>query len=513
MKMMKLIRNIVLAGAVAMSAVSCSEKYFGIETTDYLTGEKAAEMVENDPEYLASYVSGLYSFMVQYNAGGTSGSEHDDFGMLSCLMIGDWMAGDIVLHGARGWGMYDYAFDYREYDYKRPTQLWSTFYTLINNSNTIIDFFQPGVDPSNPSSRANLGQAYMVRAISYLYLMMYFQDPTDASGAFNKEASGVPIVYATRDAKSSDIIASRQGRNTLGIVCEHIEENINAALPLLDGYVRPSKMFIDKQVAQGLAARYYLYTQQWEKAAAMASEARKGYVLMDADRLYSGFMDIEDAEVMWGFNHTAETQTTYASFFSQMSNDCPGYAGLDQLGKLIDRKLYDAIPNTDLRKGLFNGPNGGEAAADASAVASTLPYAARKFGYMDQWLQDYIYLRASEMYLIEAESLIHLGKQSEAQAVLAEFAVTRNPAWNQDATLEEVHLQRRIELWGEGLSYYDRRRNSEACIRSYEGTNHNMEFLNVIVDVPAHHKYWLFQIPQRELQENIYITEKDQNPL
>ena len=131
----------------------------------------------------------------------------------------------------------------------------------------------------------------------------------------------------------------------------------------------------------------------------------------------------------------------------------------------------------------------------------------------DQWLQDYIYMRASEMYLIEAESLIHLGKQSEAQAVLAEFAVTRNPAWNQDATLEEVHLQRRIELWGEGLSYYARRRNSEACIRSYEGTNHNMEFLNIIVDVPAHHKYWLFQIPQRELQENIYITEKDQNPL
>ena len=185
--MMKFLRNMAFAGT-AFLALSCSEKYFDIDTTDYLTGENAAQMVENDPEYLSSYVSGLYSFMVQYNAGGTSGSEHDDFGMLSCLMIGDWMAGDIVLHGARGWGMYDYAFDYREYDYKRPTQLWSTFYTLINNSNTIIDFFQPGVDPSNPSSRANLGQAYMVRAIAYLYLMMYFQDPTDAGGAFNKEA-------------------------------------------------------------------------------------------------------------------------------------------------------------------------------------------------------------------------------------------------------------------------------------------------------------------------------------
>lgn len=62
--MMKLIRNIILAGAAVISAVSCSDKYFGVETTDYLTGEKAAQMVENDPDYLASYVSGLYSFMV-----------------------------------------------------------------------------------------------------------------------------------------------------------------------------------------------------------------------------------------------------------------------------------------------------------------------------------------------------------------------------------------------------------------------------------------------------------------
>ena len=510
---MKNIKYIFTVLVLSLAAVSCSEEYFNVEMTDYLTGDKAADMVENDPEYLSSYVQGLYAFMVKHNAGNTGGKEHDDFGMLSCLMIGDWMAGDIVLHGMSSWGVDDYRFDYRNANYKRPFQFWTTFYTLINNSNTIIDFFKAGEDPKNVSSRGYLGQAYAVRALSYLYLMMFFQDPTDAEGKFNYQAKGVPLVYAARDGKSIDEVSLAQGRSTVENVCAHIEYNITESLKLLEGYERQGKISIDYKVASGIAARYYLYTQQWEKAATAARNARQGYSLMDSQRLHNGFMDIEDGEVMWGFNHTTETQTTYASFFSQMSNDCPGYAGLDQLGKLIDRKLYDAIPNSDLRKGLFNGPNGGDAAADASAVASTLPYAARKFGYMDQWLQDYIYMRASEMYLIEAESLIHLGKQSEAQAVLAEFAVTRNPAWNQDATLEEVHLQRRIELWGEGLSYYDKRRNSEACIRSYEGTNHNMEFLNVIVDVPAHHKYWLFQIPQRELQENIYITEKDQNPL
>ena len=44
-------------------------------------------------------------------------------------------------------------------------------------------------------------------------------------------------------------------------------------------------------------------------------------------------------------------------------------------------------------------------------------------------------------------------------------------------------------------------------------TNHNIEVLTKIVDVPAHHKYWLFQIPERELQENPSILPEDQNEL
>ena len=42
---------------------SC-EDAFNVDSTGNLTGTKAAEMVETDPEFLASYVSGLYSWMV-----------------------------------------------------------------------------------------------------------------------------------------------------------------------------------------------------------------------------------------------------------------------------------------------------------------------------------------------------------------------------------------------------------------------------------------------------------------
>ena len=122
-------------------------------------------------------------------------------------------------------------------------------------------------------------------------------------------------------------------------------------------------------------------------------------------------------------------------------------------------------------------------------------------------------MRAAEMYLIEAEASLRLGKDSEAQSLMTELMAYRDPAWNKTVTLDEILLQRRIELWGEGLSYYDRRRNSEGIVRSYEGTNHNLEFLTKIVDVPAHHKYWVFQIPERELQENPSILPEDQNEL
>ena len=52
---------IFLSAALALS--SCS-KMFDVDSTGNLTGSKAAQMVEKEPEFLFSYVSGLYSWMV-----------------------------------------------------------------------------------------------------------------------------------------------------------------------------------------------------------------------------------------------------------------------------------------------------------------------------------------------------------------------------------------------------------------------------------------------------------------
>ncbi len=494
-------KTILTLCAALTVAVSC-EKSFEADSTSYLSGEKAIKMVENDPEFLSSYVSGFYSWMVEPL---TTYTGHDDFGFLSCNMIADFMCGDIAMCGGQHYGMYDYLHQYGGYEYVRCRQLWSQFYTLINNANSVIDFFQKGVDPEAITARGYLGQAYAVRAMSYFYLMAFFQDPVDEAGAFRTTAPGVPMVPATRDGYSTDEAAALKGRNTLADIMARIEADFAEAVKLLDGYERTSKNEIDLSVAQGLAARYYLYVQKWAEAAEMATLAEVGYDIMDANRLFAGFKDVDDAEVMWGFNHTADTYGMYASFPSHFCHDHGGYASI--MYKCIDANLYSQIPDTDIRKNLWNGPEGDPTAQTA---ASAYPYASRKFGYDANWLQDYIYMRASEMKLIKAEAYARQNMPTEATTALKELVSKRNPQWVGAASVDEVLFQRRIELWAEGFTYHDLRRNGLGVVRKYEGTNHPTWGQ---IDYPAHDKTWNFQIPRSEMQNNLMLTDADQNEL
>ena len=338
-----------------------------------------------------------------------------------------------------------------------------------------------------------------------MYLLNFFQDPVDESGAFRADAPGVPMVSATRDGYSTDEAAQLKGRNTQAVVMERIEADFAEALKLLEGYERGSKNEIDLSVAQGLAARYYLYVQKWDKAAEMAALAEAGYDIMDTARLFAGFKDVEDAEIMWGFNHTTDSYGMYASFPSHFCHDHGGYGSI--MYKCIDAKLYSQIPDTDVRKALWNGPDGDPT---AQTEASAYPYASRKFGYDANWLQDYIYMRASEMKLIQAEAYARLGKSSEATAALKSLLAKRNNQWVGTASVEEVLLQRRIELWGEGFAYYDLKRNGLGVVRKYEGTNHPVWGQ---IDYPAHDNTWNFQIPRSEMQNNLMLSDADQNEL
>lgn len=490
---------IVLAAAV-LSFASCT-KEFDIVDTGTLSGSESTYVKERNPAFSRAFVNGFYSWLVSY------GGDHDLYGHLSCLCDLEIMGQDVAINGTWGYGTYDINHDFGAETWARARYMWEVYFTLIKKCNEVIDLYG-AEDPENGTLKGYLGEAYALRAFAYTYLMLLYQDPVEGSTPnekFRSDAPAVPIIYATRDGFSAEEANAVSGRNTLADVMNEVERNIALALPLLEGYERSSKNEVNYQVAQGIAARYYLFTQQWDKAITAARAAQEGFDLMNESRLMSGFMKIEDNEVLWGFDHNTETSTVYASFYSHWSNDSPGYGGIGLSVHCIDRSLYDQIPSSDYRKALFNGADGDPAAKTPGAQ---LAYASRKFGYDPDWCQDYIFMRKAEMILIEAEAHARLGDGQAADA-LKPLMAARDPQWSgSEVTVEDVLLQRRIELWGEGFSYYDLRRNGLGVDRKYDGTNHAIEAQRAF---PAHTASWNFQIPLSEIQNNANISEDEQN--
>lgn len=494
-------KHILILFSLIFLFASC-KKMFDVKYTGNITGSDVSRKVYEDPAFINSFINGCYSWGVKLDVMGG----HGGFGLLGVVYNTDMMGVDIAINGTWTWGKFDINHDIGSSTHKRPYQFWNFYYTLINKANKVIDIFKE--EPSDERLRGCLGAAYALRAFAYTYLMHLFQDPiegTSPNAKFRDSAPGVPIIYAKRDGIKDSEAEKRAGRNTLADIKEEIERNLELALPLLKGTKRLMKNEVNYEVAQGIAARYYLLTLQWDKALAAAQAAQNGFDLMDNTRLHSGFMDINDAEVMWGFEHTVKTSTWFASFFSHLSNDSPGYGGDGTSIHCIDRSLYDKIPDTDYRKTLFNSEKGDP---KADKVGARHPYAARKFGWIKDWLQHYIYMRKAEMILIEAEAHARLA-DGQATATLARLMAKRDPAWSgSNVTLDDVLLQRRIELWGEGFEYYDIRRNGLSVNRKYSGTNHDVA---AQYHFPAHGKSWNFQIPLPEIQRNENISEDEQN--
>jgi hypothetical protein len=505
---LKRISTIALGVVAAVAMNSCSEKFLDGEITAQLDAGTAASLLESDPNALTSYLNGIWAFMVSYNV--TGSDSHDDFSYMSVLHSTDVMGEDITFHNFHYFG-YDYQLDNRLARYRRTFVNWLTFYTMIEKANEILDLFTE--EPTTVDAKGIMGQAYAVRGMSYYYLIQLYQQYLKSADEFDYNAPGVPLRYSKSENLSDEERIERIGRNTVKMVFDQIESDLTKAVDLLGaGYERPDnascKDFIDVNVANGLLARYYLMSQQWQKAADAAAAARDGYEIMDEKGLKDGFIDINNVEWMWGFDQSSETSTSFASFFSHMSNLAPGYAGLDYSGHSISDWLYNQMSDTDLRKKNWFNDATGSLYQNKSLPGASMPYSILKFGGDGNWEMDYLYMRASEMVLIEAEAYAHLGDGAKAATVLKELMAKRDPAWNKSSvTVRDVWIQRRIELIGEGFAYFDLKRLYEGIQRSNCGNHLD----GCVLDVAAGDPLWTYQIPYREIQENDEISEKDQN--
>lgn len=492
--------SIMLLSAAAMLAVGCKKSYLDTKPSDAITIDQAyASLASVNSAINASYLQ-TFAF-----GGGNGQTGHDNFGQKAVDLANDLMGNDMVVH-TQGYGWFNNDYNYTGWTLPNGTntrsdQVWSFYYNnVLKNSIFLLD--GTANQPSTSELDAIRGEALGLRAYAYMNLINNFQQTYKG----NETAKGVPL----RLTLSSESL----GRGTVKEVYDQIIADLTKAETFLTGKPRVSKERIDVSVIRGFRARVALAMEDWATAATYAKNARQGYSLM-SNAVYnsrSGFSSISNPEWMWGALIPADKATIFASFFSHIDATQFGYA---QLGgqKKITKALYDQIPAGDARKAAFTAPGSTDPnLPDYTQVKFRVPV-------VGSWAADYLYMRAAEMYLIEAEALARQGgKDAEARTVLEALVTPRNPGYSAagfsgDALINEILLQRRIELWGEGFSLFDIKRLKQGLNRPTGAGNHGAPNFNpVVYQLPDASPRFLMRIPQRELDNNSAMTAADQNP-
>jgi hypothetical protein len=485
-------KKILLSLLIVVSIYSCEKEFLNTDSKEYVTKQQLNDLASSSPEALlkinTSVESGQYSFLREFSTNQEdTGFRHDDYGQMSINLGLDLMSNDMVQIQDHWMGNY-YSYRGRTQDFSTTRIIWNFYYSIIYNVNSIIA--QVPEDATDQDLLHLKARARGLRAWSYFNLVRIYQYTYQG----NQSAAGIPL-YDGEDIN----IGSRA---PLEDVYAFILEDIQLAYTNIEGYSRASKETLNKEVIAGIYARILLETgTDYTKCATLAAEARSSASLMTAAQWVSeGFSDISNSEWIWGSDIDGESSTVYASFFSHVSSLNAGYAGLLNIHKTIDKRLFEAISATDIRKTAFDEASG---------------YLNYKFFDFTFFEGDYVYMRAAEMYLMEAEALARSGNDSQAAAVLYQLVSTRDPGYTSSTNtgqnlINEILLQRRIELWGEGFAWYDMKRNGIALERDYTGSNHAAFGRD---DYPSTANEFLFQIPIREIENNLEINTEDQNPL
>jgi len=506
-------KKIILTFVFATLLISCNEDFLDSDLQSIVTDDDIAKLAEESPEALlnvaSSFDQATINALKSYNVASDGG--HFDFGQKAVDLMMDVMSNDMINDG-NGWWFDDYyKYTGRTQDRRETSIVWNTYYVIIKGSNQTISLIG-GLDESQLTEDLIfvLARSKTIRAFAYLQLIQIYQKGNPALSD-----SGVPIIDPTADL----INGPGFGRLTVGEVYSQIEKDLEQAYVALDGYARPDKTAVNKNIVAGFLARFYLLTKDYAKASSFAIEAQSEGSL-SAVSLDDGFQFINNPEWIWGGTIDADNSSYYASFFAQVQSYSPSFYGANgytpgytgQLGhhKTIDIRLYNAISDTDVRKQWFGHDNGAIFAGNETQIYNY------KF-YDDTFFEaDYVYMRVAEFYLIEAEAKAAMGDDAGAASALYTLVSTRDPNYTQSTNsgmdlMDEIKTQRRIELWGEGFGLLDMKRWGEDLIRVYDGSTHPNTPASYF-DILAGSSLFTFQIPEDEINSNDAITSDEQNP-
>jgi hypothetical protein len=397
---------------------------------------------------------------------------------------------------------------------------WYYYYRLVGDGNSVIANIDAADGPENEKQFIK-AQALTFRAYAFTMLaQLYGYRWSDSN---NGATSGVVL----RLEPTSDPMPL----STLGQTYEQIYADLDEAIDLYtkSGLKRSANYLPDISVAYAVYARAAINKLDYAKAAETAIKARADYPLMTVAEYKSGFSNVNQ-EWIWSSYGASDETLYYYSYHAYIGYNSNAGA-VRTTPKCITRGLYETIPATDIRKGLFLDPNlvGGTpySTTTGAATAALKAKAIELFPKVDAsfsafaWMQFKIacndnpgvahlnHFRSSEMYLIEAEALYKQGgNDSRVQQLLVDLTKNsgRDPQYTCTQTGESLFAELKriaqIELWGEGFDWFLLKRwGDEVDHRSFaDGGNYPTGLVEKIL--PADKNKWTWLVPLRETDYN-----------
>lgn len=509
-------------------------------------GGATSEQINDSPIATEGSLAAMPTILITNHI--SSISEHINFGYPGIMAATDRLAGEVFPCGSN-----QYTDRWQPFMYNTgglsATNGWGGFfywnyYQFINTANSVL---------GSATAPEAIGVAKAFRASWYLDLARQFEAlPAKAPDKPSYETELQAVAGLTVPIVREDMTLEEMENNpraTREEMYNFILTDLNDAEAALASYAPASKSYPSLAVVYGLKARTYLWLGGYdetyqtiptgEAAYRLAAEyARKAIdasgssITTESQWLdpQAGFNTVISSWMWAMIQNTDTVLNNLLSWTAHMAVEAVwGYGNMAQPG--ISIFSYERISTGDFRKKNIVGPKPsykavsqyttltqGEFEEGADASNAILPYTVMKFKPANGEKRNYTtgnptsipLMRVEEMYLIEAEATAHYDAAT-GRSLLQSFMLTRNPNYTVPGTydlIDEIIFQKRIELWGEGVIYYDMKRLDIGMQNGKKGSNApaGAKFLT-----DGRAPWWNLVIPLNSVQQNKGLDGKN-NP-
>lgn len=493
---------VALAAVSALGLTGCLEE---VEPTQIVNQDQ----LDNSPNVGDALIMAMPAYLTSYNALGLSYDEvrHYDFGYPAMMRVRDVQTGDLTttLGSQDGYDHFsDFSEGYMSDALMMEQCLWQFYNKAVLTCNIALQVFNKDEDTEENMGYRAVARAF--RAMLYLDLARTYEFlPNDKFQNPDLVGLTVPIVTetTTEEEARNNPRATHEEMSKFILGDLDYAENHIASNPLSSEYTLPGLAAV-----YGLKARLYMWNEDYTNAAMYAEKAilESGcYPLSESEWTdpIRGFNTAQNPSWIWSMGYSTEDDAVASGIINWISFATPenlfGYAGLFVLANqcvapMVDRSMYDRVSDTDFRKYSWIPGDGGENPIvdyvqllypeDMPYYLYYIPYAGVKFrcgqGNAEEpnvaAVVDVPLMRVEEMYFIQAEAVAHSNPGSGKQLLEVFMTSFRDPNYTctvstKDEVVEEIVFQKRVELWGEGQSFFDIKRLNYSVTRCYPGTN------------------------------------------